>query len=271
MRRPAVAGQFYSDDGAALKREIEKCFMDPLGPGRIPSLAEGGRSILGMVVPHAGYMYSGPVAAHAYAKLAEDGFPKTFVVMGPNHTGRGSGIAVASDDFQTPLGTVPLDRELAKLVARDLVDQDDEAHRAEHSIEVQLPFLQYFSPKFKVVPICMGIQDLDSAVSVGKTIRSAIKGRDVVVIASTDLSHYVRRDVAKKKDSMVIDAIKAMDSNALYRAVEDNNISMCGYGPVIAMMTACSGGRAQVLKYATSGDVTPMNEVVGYVAAVIGK
>jgi hypothetical protein len=271
MRHPTVAGQFYAADEAALRGQIEKCFMDPLGPGKLPTLTKGRRSILGGVVPHAGYMYSGAVAANLYGRLAEDGFPKTFIILGPNHTGRGSGLAVATDDFQTPLGIVHVDRELAKEVRRDIVDEDAEAHRYEHSIEVQLPFLQYFSNDFKLVPICMGFQDYDSAVSLGKTIRGAIKGKDVVVIASTDLSHYVPKDVAKKKDTMVLDAIKAMDAKSVFRAVEENKISMCGYGPVIATITACSGGTATLLKYATSGDVSPMSEVVGYAAVVIGK
>jgi AmmeMemoRadiSam system protein B len=271
MRRPSVAGQFYAADETALRGQIEKCFMDPLGPGKLPKLTKGNRSILGGVVPHAGYMYSGAVAANLYGRLAEDGFPKTFVILGPSHTGRGSGLAVATDDFQTPLGIVHVDRELANEVRRDIVDEDAEAHRYEHSIEVQLPFLQYFSNDFKLLPICMGFQDYDSAVSLGNTLKGAIKGKDVVVIASTDLSHYVPKEVAKKKDAMVLDAIRAMDAKSLFKAVKENNISMCGYGPVIATMTACSGGTATLLKYATSGDVSPMSEVVGYAAVVIGK
>ncbi len=271
MRHPAVAGQFYAGDAATLRRQVEKCFLDPIGPGKVPSLGRGERTILGAVVPHAGYMYSGPVAAHVYAKLAQEGFPKTFVVMGPNHTGRGSGLAVSTEDFETPMGTVQIDRELAKLITRDLVDDDPAAHAQEHSIEVQLPFLQYFSSDYKFVPICMGFQDYDSAISVGKTLKGAIKGKDVVVIASTDMSHYVPKETAKRKDSLVLEAIQKMDPKALFRAVEDNNISMCGYGPVMAMLTACAGGKAQVLKYATSGDVSPMTEVVGYAAAVIHK
>jgi len=271
MRRPSVAGQFYDGDEKSLRNQIETCMMGPLGPGRIPELAKGKRTILGGVSPHAGYVYSGMVAAHLYARLADDGFPKTFVILGPNHTGRGSGIAVATEDFQTPLGTVPVDRELAKALRKDLIDEDSEAHRHEHSIEVQLPFLQYFSKEFKFVPICMAFQDYDSATGVGKTIRDAIKGKDVVVIASTDLSHYVPKDVAAKKDGQVLDAIKAMDAKRLFRTVEDNDVSMCGYGPVIATITACTGGKATLLKYATSGDVSPMREVVGYAAVVIEK
>lgn len=271
MRRPSVAGQFYAGDEESLRGQIEKCFTGPLGPGRIPALGKRKGMVLGGVAPHAGYMYSGMVAAHTYARIAEDGFPKTFVIIGPNHTGRGSGIAVTSEDWETPLGVARVDKELAKEIRLDLVDEDAEAHRYEHSVEVQLPFIQFFTNDFKFVPVCMGFQDLESAVSVGKTIARATKGKDVVVIASTDMSHYVSPMLAKKKDGMALDAIKAMDPKALYEVVRDENISMCGYGPVIATMTACEGGKATILRYANSGDVQPMAQVVGYASVVITK
>lgn len=272
MRRPSVAGQFYAGDEESLRKQVETCFLGPLGPGKIPKANPLRQNrVLGGVSPHAGYVYSGMVAAHLYSRIAEDGFPQTFVILGPNHTGRGSGMAISTEDFETPFGVVKVDKDLAKALRKDIIDVDDEAHRYEHSIEVQLPFLQYFKTSFKFVPICMGFQDYDSAISVGKTIRDAIKGKDVVVIASTDMSHYVAKDVARKKDGMALDAIKAMDSKGLFKTVEDQDISMCGYGPVIATMTACAGGKATLLKYATSGDVTPMREVVGYSAVVIEK
>jgi AmmeMemoRadiSam system protein B len=255
-----------------LRRQIEQCFTGPLGPGRVPKLnPEGGRNVVGGVAPHAGYMYSGMVAAHLYAKLAEDGFPESFVIMGPNHTGMGSGIAVTSEDFETPLGVAKIDVELAKQLRKGLVDDDIQSHRAEHSIEVQLPFLQYLSPDVKFVPICMGFQDLEAATSVGEQIRDAMKAKDIVVIASTDLSHYVPASVAMKKDTLVMNSIKAMDPKGLYDIVRDEDISMCGYGPVIAALTACAGGKASVLKYANSGDVHPMHDVVGYASCVIEK
>jgi len=271
MRQPAVAGQFYSEDEATLRQEIEGCFKGPLGPGAVPSVKCGPRNVLGGVSPHAGYMFSGMVAAHLYAKIARDGMPETFVILGPNHTGRGSGMAVTTDDFQTPLGVAKVDRELAKTVKKDLVDEDASAHYFEHSIEVQLPFIQYLSKDFKFVPICMGFQDFDASVSVGEVIRDAIKGRDVVVIASTDMSHYVTPGTAKIKDSKALEAITAMSPKRLYETVRDENISMCGYGPVMATMTACAGGKATLLKYATSGDVKPMRDVVGYASVVIEK
>lgn len=271
MRYPTVAGQFYEGDEKSLRAQIEQCFKGPLGPGKIPKVSAGKRLILGGVAPHAGYVYSGMVAAHLYARIAEDGMAKSFVILGPNHTGRGSGLAVTTEDFETPLGVVKIDRELAKALQKDLVDLDFEAHRSEHSIEVQLPFLQYLSKDFKFVPICMGFQDYEAAVSVGRTIAAAIKGKDVAVIASTDFSHYVSRETAKKKDGMAIDAITAMNPKKLYDVVRDEDISMCGYGPVMATMTACAGGKATLLKYATSGDVHPMHDVVGYAAVVIEK
>jgi hypothetical protein len=271
MRTPSVAGMFYADDEKQLRRQIEQCFMGPLGPGRLPEKGRGRRAVMGGVAPHAGYMYSGMVAAHLYARIAEDGVPKTFVILGPNHTGRGSGLAVTTEDFGTPLGVAKVDRELAKALRKDLVDEDSEAHRAEHSIEVQLPFIQYLSPEFTFVPICMGFQDYDAAVSVGKVIREAIRGRDAVVIASTDMSHYVPKEAARTKDGMALEAVKSMDPKKLYEVVRDENISMCGYGPVMATMVACAGSRATVLKYASSGDVQPMREVVGYASVVMEK
>ena len=271
MRRPTVAGTFYAGDERSLRNQIESCFLGPLGPGKLPEAGPGKRRILGGIAPHAGYAFSGMVAAHLYSRIAEDGIPKTFVILGPNHTGRGSGLAVTTEDFETPLGIAKVDRELAKAIRKDLVDEDAEAHRGEHSIEVQLPFLQYLSPNVSFVPICMGFQDYEAAVSVGKTIRDAAKDKDVVVIASTDMSHYVSKETAKRKDGIALEAIKAMDPKRLYEVVRDEDMSMCGYGPVMATLTACAGGKATLLKYATSGDVQPMRDVVGYASVVIQK
>lgn len=271
MRRPAVAGQFYEGDERALRKQIDACYLGPLGPGRLPELKAGPRRILGGVAPHAGYMFSGQVAAHLYSRLAADGFAKSFVIIGPNHTGRGSGMAIAVDDFQTPLGVAKVDQELAKALRKDLIDVDPEAHHLEHSIEVQLPFLQHISPDFKFVPLCMGFQDYDASRSVGEIVRDAVKGRDSVVIASTDMSHYVAAGTAKAKDGKALKMIEAMDPEGLYETVRDENISMCGYGPVMATMVACGAGKAMLLKYATSGDVRPMSDVVGYASVVIEK
>jgi len=272
VRHPAVAGQFYEGDEQSLLRQLEACYTGSLGPGQVPALSEDGpRKILGGVAPHAGYMFSGMVAAHLYAKLAADGFPKTFVILGPNHTGRGSGIAISTDDFWTPLGTVKVDQELAQALRKGMVDIDQEAHRFEHSIEVQLPFMQQISKEFQIVPICMAIQDYEASKELGEIIRSEVKDRDVVVIASTDLSHYVTPGTAKVKDHLALEAIEAMDPKKLMDSVRDENISMCGYGPVMATLTACTGGKSKVLKWATSGDIRPMRDVVGYASVAIEK
>ena len=271
MRHPAVAGQFYPGDEAGLRLDLKSCFEGPMGPGAVPPLGNGPRTICGGIAPHAGYAFSGMVAAHLYAEIAKEGFPQTFVILGPNHTGRGSGIAVTTDDFETPLGVARVDRELAKALRKDLVDEDASAHYFEHSIEVQLPFLQFLSKDFRFVPVCMSFQDYDAAKAVGEIVRDAVKGKDVIVIASTDMSHYVTAGTAKIKDGLALEAIMSMDPKRLFDVVRDENISMCGYGPVMATMTACAGGVARVLRYATSGDVRPMRDVVGYAAVSISK
>lgn len=272
MRNPAVAGQFYAGNEENLREQIAKCFTGPHGPGELPKVShDGPRKIVGGVSPHAGYMFSGMVAAHLYARIAEDGLPASFVILGPNHTGMGTGVAVTMDDFQTPLGIAKVDKELAKALRKDLVDEDPVAHYHEHSIEVQLPFLQYLSPDIRFVPICMAFQDYEAAARLGKVIKEASAGRDVVVIASTDMSHYVTQGTARKKDGLALDKIKAMDPKGLLDVVRDEDISMCGYGPVMATMVACEGAKATLLKYATSGDVHPMRDVVGYASVVLEK
>ena len=271
MRSPAVAGQFYAGDEKGLRREVEECFKGPLGPQRLPSKGDGTRKIIGGVSPHAGLMFSGSVAAHLYDAIATDGAPSTFVIIGPNHTGSGTGIALTTEDFEMPMGVAKVDQGLADALRKDLIDLDPTAHHYEHSIEVQLPFIQYVAPESKFVPICMAFQDIDAARSVGGIIKDAIKNKDVVVIASTDFSHYVTSETANTKDGMALEAIGRMDVKGLYDVVMDESISMCGYGPVMAMMTACEGGKARILKRATSGDVKPMRDVVGYAAVVVEK
>jgi AmmeMemoRadiSam system protein B len=203
------------------------------------------------------------------AALAKDGFPEAFIIIGPKHRGFGSPIAITTEPFSTPLGTVEVDQELAQALHTGVIDDDLMSHREEHSIEVQLPFLQYIKPDIKFVPICMGIQTLKVAKEIGEIIAKAIAGKDVVVLASTDFSHYVPMETAQKKDSQAMDAIKNLDAKALYKTVEKYNISMCGYGPVMAMLKSVGGSRAELLKYSTSGDIMEMRDVVGYGALVV--
>jgi len=271
MRYPAVAGRFYASKEKALRHEIEQSFTSRIGPGDVPVLKQGERgSIVGGVVPHAGYMFSGPVAAHVYSAIAKEGFPETFVIIGPNHHGVGPGIAMSSEDFLTPLGTMETDKELAKKL-RGFVDDDPSAHQYEHSVEVQVPFIQYFSPKAKFLPICMGFQDFETAKELGARLRKACEGRDVIVLASSDFSHYVPPKFAERQDMAVIDRILALDAKGVEATVRGKDVSMCGYGPVMTMLEAVGGRSAQLLKYANSGDVQPMSEVVGYAGIIVRR
>lgn len=270
MRHPVVAGRFYSSKEKVLREEIEECFRHEIGPGKVPALAQGRGSIVGAVVPHAGYMFSGPVAAHVFGAIAEEGFPETFVIIGPNHHGIGSGVAMTSEDFATPLGTCEVDKELVKKL-KGWVDEDPSAHLHEHSIEVQIPFIQFFSRKPKLLPISMAFQDYETAKELGVRLRKACEGRDVIVLASSDFSHYVPPEFAKKQDRGVIDKILALDPQGVEAAVMAKDVSMCGYGPVMAMLEATKGRSAHLLRYATSGDVHPMSEVVGYAGIVVRR
>jgi AmmeMemoRadiSam system protein B len=271
MRYPAVAGRFYSSSKGKVTDEIEQAFASRIGPGRPPELNKSGpRSIVGLVVPHAGYVYSGPVAAHSYAALAEDGFPETFIVIGPNHNALGAPVATTTEDFSTPLGVVKIDEDIVGRLGR-LVAVDPAAHRYEHSIEVQLPFIQYFSEDVKFVPIAMAAQDFETAREVADELKRACQGKDVVIVASSDFSHYIPPAEAERQDRAVIERILAMDPEGVYDTVIRKNVSMCGYGPVMAMLMASGGSRAELLKYATSGDVSPMDEVVGYAAIAVSR
>lgn len=266
-RLPAVAGKFYPRTEGKVRNEIDQLYDAHLG--HRPRLnPDGPRSIVGLVVPHAGYVYSGPIAAHAYAALAEDGFPETFIVIGPNHSGLGSPVATSTEDYETPLGRVRVDQDIVRRMGRLIVD-DPTAHRYEHSIEVQLPFIQHIKDDVAFVPIAMAAQDYETAAEVADEIREACQGRDVVVVASTDFSHYVPPQVAAKQDRAVIDRILALDAEGVYDTVIRKSVSMCGYGPVMAMLMASGGKRAELLKYGNSGDVSPMDDVVGYAAIKI--
>jgi len=273
VRHPAVAGQFYSADKNRLTAEIKKCFESPIGPGSSePPKTISKRSILGAVSPHAGYVFSGPVAAHLYSKMWAQEPPKTVVILGPNHTGYGAGVAVTSEAFETPLGTMEVDGELIGNLVDDLIVDDTEAHALEHSLEVQIPFMQYIGWNPLIVPLCIGTQDYDTLISVGDKLKEAISGRkDVLLIASSDMSHYVPAKVALKLDMRAIECIIAMDPKRLYETILSNNITMCGFAPTIIMMEALKGSKAELLKYATSGDVRPMDEVVGYASIALER
>jgi hypothetical protein len=280
VRHPFVAGSWYADTSGALRKQIEECFTHELGPGETPKVVEKGpRSVVGLVCPHAGYMYSGPVAAHAYYKLAADGRPDVVVIFSPNHTGFGSALALMNEGvWRTPLGDVEIDTLVANQILDEtsIIDVDDRAHAREHSIELQLPFLQFlYGAAFKFVPICFLMQDLESSRDVGLAVSKALSGKNVLVIASTDMTHYESQISAEKKDKMAIDAVTKLDEERYYSLVESYNISTCGYGPTVAAITAAKklGAReGQLLCYRTSGDVTrDFSAVVGYASIALTK
>ena len=273
VRYPSQAGAFYAGSAASLRSEIENCFKHKYGPGKIPEVRSGKpQKVSGIIVPHAGYMYSGHVAAHSYLELGTDGTPETAVILGPNHTGLGSGVSMMTEGvWRTPLGDTAIDRELANQIwrASGLIDVDESAHRYEHSIEVQLPFLQYmYGGSFRFVPISLMMQDLKTCREIGKTIASVGKDRGLVIVASTDLTHYESQQEAERKDSMVVEAIRELDEERLNDVVLSHHISMCGYGPVMTTIVAAKklGSKtARLLSYRTSGDITgDMDAVVGY-------
>ncbi|MGC8961182.1 MAG: AmmeMemoRadiSam system protein B [Candidatus Bathyarchaeia archaeon] len=280
VRKPCQAGVFYPRSREELAAEIERCFTHRLGPGELPkTLIHGPRRIVGVLSPHAGYMYSGPVAAFSYKALAEDGEPETAVILGPNHTGMGSGVSIMNEgEWETPMGRVEVDSETANAIveASKIIDVDDEAHRLEHSIEVQVPFLQYlYDGRVKIVPLCMMMQDMETSVEVGSAIFEASKDRNITVIASSDMTHYEPQRIAERKDKKALDMIESMNIEGLYQAIEGENISMCGYGAVAALMQyarASGVERASIEAYKTSGDITgDFGAVVGYASAVFRK
>lgn len=264
VRKPAVAGQFYPGSEKSLKKKIEECFLHKLGPGKIPENEGKLHNIKGIVSPHAGFAYSGPVAAHAYKEVYEDGKPDLFIILGPNHRGMGASVSVTDQDFQTPFGNVKVDREVADELVGGVIEMNDTAHMGEHSLEVQLPFIQYLWDDIKMVPLSFNIQNYKTAKEVGEKIKDISEGKEILVVASTDFSHYVVQETAKKKDKMAIDKIINNDPRGLFETVQKENISMCGYGPVMAMMIGSGGTKGKLLKYATSGDIMAMREVVGY-------
>ena len=272
MRSPAFAGQFYDSTRSELLKQIEWCYNHRFGPGKVPKLKAGPRKLIGLVSPHAGYIYSGPVAAHGFTRMADDGKPDSIVLLGPNHTGAGSGVSImTSGKWITPLGEVQIDQGLSKEITRAsrIIDVDPNAHAYEHSIEVQLPFLQHLlGSDFEIVPICMMLQDLETSMDIGDAVAKASAGKNVLILASTDFTHYEPQKLAAEKDKRAIEKILALDPTSLVRTVEEEDITMCGYGPVSAMLQAAKklgAKKAELLKYATSGDTAgPMAQVVGY-------
>jgi len=265
VRHPAVAGRFYPAQPEALMRDVQSY------------LAATGEKVgaTGCVVPHAGYMYSGHVAGAVYARLA---LPERCIVLCPNHTGVGKPLAIMSEGtWETPLGQTAIDHELA-MALRDCFHQlaeDAGAHRAEHSLEVQLPFLQALRRTLTFVPIAVGVGSYEPLAMMGEAMARVIadQGGKILIIASSDMNHYESDAVTRVKDSKAIEQILKLDPKGLFDVVVNEEISMCGYGPTVAMLTAArrlGAESAELIKYATSADVSGDHDtVVGYAGVIV--
>lgn len=284
IRVPAVAGQFYEQKKENLIRDIEACFLGNLGPGKLPmSGTERTGQIIGLVCPHAGFVYSGSAAAWAYYALDYDGIPDIAIILGPNHYGIGPTAAISPDDsWATPLGNIEIDSKVAHTILESskYASFDEAAHAREHSIEVQLPFLQYIGANnLRVVPISITHLSKDNALllveDLGSAIASAISGKSAVIIASTDFTHYENHDVATARDALAIEKILELDATSLIEIVYSRGITMCGVIGTAVMLDACKrlGARsAQKLTYYTSGDITgDTSQVVGYGALKVNR
>jgi AmmeMemoRadiSam system protein B/AmmeMemoRadiSam system protein A len=267
LRKPVVAGQFYPDSAAEL-RAMVRSFIDEKAEKE---------DAVGLVVPHAGYIYSGAVTGAVISRVK---FKDTFIILGPNHTGRGKPLSImAEGTWKTPLGEVQTDTELAaKVVSLSAyLKPDTEAHIFEHSIEVQLPFLQYFKPDVKIVPIILAYGNIEIYAEVGRNIAQALRelNREAVILASSDMNHYEPQGISQKKDRQAIEAILELNPEKLVKTIEEKDISMCGYAPAAVMLTAArelGATKAELVKYQTSGDVSgDFNAVVGYAGIIVKR
>ena len=265
IRHPAVAGRFYPNDPNKLQKDLDSYLSTQAPP----------TSALGCVAPHAGYMYSGPVAGAVFASLA---LPRRLIVLGPNHTGKGRPLAImSSGSWATPLGQAPIDSSLAEDLKQrcPLLSDDADAHHREHAIEVELPFLQARRPDFTFVPIALGTGQFDALETLGHAIADAVQSQaeKILIVASSDMNHYEKDAITRVKDHKAIERILALDPRGLFEVVMREDISMCGFGPTVVMLTAAKrlgATSAELVRYATSGDVSGDREmVVGYAGILV--
>lgn len=271
-RRPAVAGAFYAGDAPELARQVEACFTDPRGPGELPARHRtDSRRVRAVIVPHAGYVYSGPIAAQAFARVAAERPPSHVLVLGVDHQGAASGAALSSRDWLTPLGPVPVDTPLVTSLHRPPVTIDDGAHAGEHSIEVELPFLQYVLPAPRFAALMVRFGPYSYLEQVGRVVREAVRDQDVLLVASTDFSHYVAPAEAERLDRLALDEILHRRPEGLYRTVVEREISMCGIAPVTVLLSALAPEplTVRLLRWGHSGEAEPMATVVGYAALTL--
>lgn len=276
-RLPVVSGYFYPDNKEELESLIKWSFTHKIGPGTLPTTSSTRRKeVVGYIAPHAGYVYSGPVAAHTYFQMALDGKPETVIIMGTNHTGYGALVSIYPNGaWETPLGSLEVDSELAKAIVdkSNIAELDEYAHLEEHSVEVQLPFIQYiYGSKVRILPIVIGLHTPDTARDLAKSILEAVSSlnRDVILIASSDFNHYDPHEVTVRKDSNAISMILKLDSLGFYNVLLREDVSVCGPGGIMVLieyskLTLREKAKAELLRYATSGDVSgDKSHVVGY-------
>jgi len=265
-RIPAVANMFYPGNPEELRKQLD-AFLTP---------ASEPRKVIAAICPHAGYVYSGGVAGAVFSQIY---IPDRVVILGPNHRGLGSSVALQSTgSWEMPLGTVSIDEDLAGQLLDALGDQaedDPQAHAMEHSLEVQVPFLQMVQPDVRIVPISLSQVSYQTCDSIGRILATVIQDQadPVLIVSSTDMSHYVSGETAKAKDQLAIDRILALDPEGLYQTVANHRISMCGVIPTTIALTAAKAlgaSRGELIRYATSGDVTgDFSQVVGYAGLVV--
>ncbi len=267
LRKSAIAGSWYPGKSATLKQEIEKYFS------YVPDSGLEGE-IFGLIAPHAGYVYSGPVAAYAY-KLIRGKKYESIVIVGPSHRVAFPGVSVYSrGGYETPLGIVPVDEDLADNIKNfsGIVKDIPAAHLQEHSLEIQLPFLQVALQDVSFVPLLMGDQRADTCYELAQAIYSAVQDKQVLIVGSSDLSHFHNYNVASQMDALALKHLQSFDADGLLESLNSDICEACGGGPMaVAMLVAKKMGaeKAQLLKYANSGDVTgDRSSVVGYAAAV---
>jgi AmmeMemoRadiSam system protein B len=267
LRHPAVAGRFYPLDRETLRSDVD-AFL---------SIGDVSKPALGCVAPHAGYIYSGAVAGAVYSTLV---VPRRCLVLCPNHTGKGRPLAIMSEGaWETPLGSVAIDAALASALRKQfpLLTEDAEAHRNEHAIEVQLPFLQRRNPQLTFVPIALGTGQFEVLEQLGNAVADVLKQQPepVLMVASSDMNHYENDRITREKDHKAIEQILAMDAGGVFEVVTREQISMCGFGPTVVMLTAAKrlgATSAELVAYATSGDVSGDREtVVGYAGVVVRR
>jgi MEMO1 family protein len=277
LRHPAVAGKFYPRDPETLRADVRSylCQPTPALPSDQDYSGPAAVRALGCIAPHAGYMYSGHVAGAVFARLA---VPPRCIVVCPNHTGIGRALAIMSEgEWETPLGHVPIDGELAAALKQRFppLNEDATAHRAEHAAEVELPFLLLRQPRLKIVPIAVGTGQFEPLEQLGVALADVIAAQHdpVLIVASSDMNHYESDAITRVKDHRAIERILTLDARGLYDVVTQQDISMCGFGPAVAMLTATrklGAKSAELVKYATSGDVSGDREmVVGYAGILV--